>query len=51
MSKHTSRARWRALALLAAHGEPARADGEQFFPLLVYRTGPYAPNGIPSPTA
>jgi len=25
----------------------ARADGEQFIPLLIYRTGPYAPNGIP----
>jgi branched-chain amino acid transport system substrate-binding protein len=25
----------------------ARADGEQFIPLLVYRTGPFAPNGIP----
>jgi branched-chain amino acid transport system substrate-binding protein len=25
----------------------ALADGEQFIPLLVYRTGPYAPNGIP----
>jgi branched-chain amino acid transport system substrate-binding protein len=23
------------------------ADGEQFIPLLIYRTGPYAPNGIP----
>ncbi|MEO7336966.1 MAG: ABC transporter substrate-binding protein, partial [Caldimonas sp.] len=27
---------------------PARAQAkEQFFPLLVYRTGPYAPNGTP----
>ena len=25
----------------------AWADGEQFIPLLIYRTGPYAPNGIP----
>ena len=25
----------------------ALADGEQFIPLLIYRTGPYAPNGIP----
>jgi len=25
----------------------AKADGEQFIPSLVYRTGPYAPNGIP----
>lgn len=23
------------------------AQNEQFIPLLVYRTGPYAPNGIP----
>jgi branched-chain amino acid transport system substrate-binding protein len=26
---------------------PAQAQNEQFIPLLVYRTGPYAPNGIP----
>ena len=26
----------------------AYADDPQFFPMLVYRTGPYAPNGIPS---
>jgi len=26
---------------------PALAQNEQFIPLLVYRTGPYAPNGIP----
>jgi hypothetical protein len=26
---------------------PAMAEGEQFIPGLVYRTGPYAPNGIP----
>ena len=25
----------------------AQAQNEQFIPLLVYRTGPYAPNGIP----
>jgi branched-chain amino acid transport system substrate-binding protein len=25
----------------------ALADGEQFIPLLIYRTGPYAPSGIP----
>jgi branched-chain amino acid transport system substrate-binding protein len=38
-----------ALALGAtAMTEPAMAQqNEQFFPLLVYRTGPYAPNGIP----
>ncbi len=28
----------------AAAAEPAN---EQFFPVLVYRTGPYAPNGVP----
>ena len=27
---------------------PGLAQDEQFIPLLVYRTGPYAPNGIPS---
>ncbi len=27
--------------------EPALAQSEQFLPALVYRTGPYAPNGIP----
>ena len=26
---------------------PAMAQNEQFIPSLVYRTGPYAPNGIP----
>ena len=26
---------------------PAAFAAEQFFPLLVYRSGPYAPNGIP----
>jgi branched-chain amino acid transport system substrate-binding protein len=38
-----------AVALAApALTEPAAAQQkEQFFPLLVYRTGPYAPNGIP----
>ena len=25
----------------------AFAQAEQFFPMLVYRTGPYAPSGIP----
>ena len=28
-------------------GGPALAQNEQFVPRLVYRTGPYAPNGIP----
>ena len=32
---------------VAAMGTPALAQGEQFLPSLVYRTGPYAPNGIP----
>ena len=35
------------LAALAAV-PVAYADDPQFFPMLVYRTGPYAPNGIPS---
>jgi len=37
-----------AAAILAGSGalETASAD-EQFFPMLVYRTGPYAPSGIP----
>ena len=38
-----------ALALVGAAtlAEPAVAQNEQFLPSLVYRTGPYAPNGIP----
>ena len=38
-----------ALAASLAAGGMAFAQGakEQFFPLLVYRTGPYAPNGVP----
>jgi branched-chain amino acid transport system substrate-binding protein len=35
-----------AAALLSASAAFAQAK-EQFFPLLVYRTGPYAPNGTP----
>src|ERR1700749_5157170 len=35
-----------ALASLASSGAFAQAK-EQFFPLLSYRTGPYAPNGTP----
>ena len=31
------------LTMPAAHAQAK----EQFFPLLVYRTGPYAPNGTP----
>ena len=37
-------------AVVAATGVfagPAMAAEEQFFPVLVYRTGPYAPSGIP----
>jgi hypothetical protein len=26
---------------------PAQTPNEKFFPLLVLRTGPYAPNGVP----
>ena len=29
-------------------GKEAKAADEQYIPLLVYRTGPYAPNGIPA---
>ena len=29
-------------------GTPAQAEDGHFIPLLVYRTGPYAPNGIPT---
>ena len=32
---------------LTAIAEPALAQNEQFVPALVYRTGAYAPNGIP----
>jgi branched-chain amino acid transport system substrate-binding protein len=32
---------------ISAVAEPAMAQNEQFLPSLVYRTGPYAPNGIP----
>src|SRR5215471_6571186 len=37
--------RFAVVCALAA--SPALAQNEQFFPSLVYRTGPYAPNGIP----
>ncbi|MCL4768193.1 MAG: ABC transporter substrate-binding protein [Hyphomicrobiaceae bacterium] len=37
-----------AAALVGAGSAlPAAAQNEQFLPALVYRTGPYAPNGIP----
>ena len=32
---------------MTAIAEPALAQNEQFVPALVYRTGPYAPNGVP----
>ena len=35
------------LAALIAPAEGVLAQNEQFFPALVYRSGPYAPNGIP----
>ena len=36
-----------AIGLSGGLATEALADGEQFIPLLIYRTGPYAPNGIP----
>ena len=36
------------MALIAFAATPVLAQDEQFIPLLVYRTGPYAPNGIPA---
>ena len=36
-----------AAATLATTGAAYAQAKEQFFPLLVYRTGPYAPNGTP----
>jgi branched-chain amino acid transport system substrate-binding protein len=36
------------LALVGLGTGTALAQNTQYFPLLVYRTGPYAPNGIPS---
>ena len=36
-----------AVTGVTAIAEPAMAQNEQFLPALVYRTGPYAPNGIP----
>jgi branched-chain amino acid transport system substrate-binding protein len=31
-----------------AVAEPAMAQNEQFIPMLVYRTGPFSPNGVPA---
>ena len=48
--KRTKRpAAWAGMAVLAAlfMVVPVWGEDEQFIPLLVYRTGPYAPNGIP----
>src|SRR5215472_10734707 len=36
-----------ALAGAVAMAAPALAQNEQFIPNLVYRTGAYAPNGVP----
>jgi branched-chain amino acid transport system substrate-binding protein len=35
------------VALSAAGGGPSATADDQFFPILTYRTGPYAPGGIP----
>jgi branched-chain amino acid transport system substrate-binding protein len=36
-----------AIAIFGLGAASALAQSEQFIPRLVYRTGPYAPNGIP----
>ena len=36
-----------AAIMAVTASEPVQAAGEQFFPMLVYRTGAYAPNGVP----
>ena len=33
--------------MVASLAAPAMAQNEQFIPALVYRTGAYAPNGVP----
>ncbi len=35
------------VAVAGVFAGPAMAAEEQFFPMLIYRTGPYAPSGIP----
>src|SRR3954451_11292056 len=35
------------VAAATASGAALAQANEQFFPVLVYRTGPYAPNGVP----
>ena len=49
MKRTQTRGLWAGMAMLAAvlMVVPAWGQDEQFIPLLVYRTGPYAPNGIP----
>ena len=49
MKRTQTRGLWAGVAMLAAvlMVVPAWGQDEQFIPLLVYRTGPYAPNGIP----
>ena len=37
-----------AVAVTGIAATKVMAAGEVFLPLLVYRTGPYAPNGIPN---
>ena len=36
-----------AIAVFGLGADTAFAQNEQFIPRLVYRSGPYAPNGIP----
>src|SRR5688500_1015187 len=36
-----------AASSIAVSGAVYAQAKEQFFPVLVYRTGPYAPNGVP----
>ena len=43
----TVRCRYGGHSALAVFDTAAQAQNEQFIPALVYRTGPYAPNGIP----
>ncbi|MGH8666251.1 MAG: ABC transporter substrate-binding protein [Burkholderiales bacterium] len=38
---------WAAVAALGSGVEAQAQANEQFIPVLVYRTGPYAPNGVP----
>jgi branched-chain amino acid transport system substrate-binding protein len=47
VSNHAGRAVGLAAALTVTLGADLAAAREQHVPLLVYRTGPYAPNGVP----